>query len=130
MNTTTKLILGAGAALGVGYLLMKNASAAAAPPPSSSLWPPGWQPPATSTTKTVVSDATKLTLLETTWPQSADSTGAHAGTWVLLQSSSSPSSDWAVFFMTPGTPQPQLIAAGSTPTSGLIAQAYQGGVIT
>lgn len=115
------------AAGGAAFLVLEHHANAASP----SVWPPGFTPPGTSTTTVIPpgpSNPTGLAIKVTKWQQAADASGAQAGTWSLAQNNANQANDWAVFFNN-GSSAPQLVQAGTTPNSGLLAQALSAGLV-
>lgn len=108
-----KLALIGGAVVGVGYLIVKNASASS---PNTSV-PPGYKPPDTATVvqlapNSVSGIAVPLTLAS--WPAE---TGQPAGGYMLIWNSANPQSYVGLFYpaKADGTPGsvPALMSKGS-----------------
>jgi len=123
-----KVLLIGGVGVGVVALLVKHsqasagAAASAGPPvpgPGSASMsvPPGPKNP------------TGLTLTITQWQQQADASGKQAGLWALVQNASNPQNDFVVVFGNSAAGTAGVMQQGSTPNSGLIAQAFVAGLL-
>lgn len=126
-----KVLLIGGAVVGVGYLFMKHAQASSGGAASPAT-PAGGPPiaPAGAATMTVPpgpKNPTGLTLTITQWQQQASASGAKAGLLGLVQNKANPQQDYVVTFGD-GT-SAGIVGQGTTPNSGLIAQAFVAGLL-
>ena len=124
MASKALLVLGAAAAAGAALLLFgKHAGANA---PAQSGIPDGWNPPSGATfTVMPPSNATTLTLNVWKWRDP----GA-LGLSILVANKANPKTDWVGFFAPDNNPkQLAILTRGTTPNSGLIAQAGVAGLL-
>jgi hypothetical protein len=123
-----KTLLIGGVGVGAVVLLVKHskaqggAAANAGPPtpgPGAAMMtiPPGPKNP------------TGLTLTLTQWQQQADASGKQAGMWALVQNASNPQNDFVVVFGNSVAGTAGVMQQGTTPNSGLIAQAFVAGLL-
>jgi hypothetical protein len=74
-------------------------------------------------------NSTGLSLTLTQWNQVADASGNQAGIWALVQNSANPQQDFVVVFGNTASKTSGIVQQGSTPNSGLIAQAFVAGLL-
>lgn len=121
MASKALVLLGAAAA-GVGALLMLSKQSSASPAQSG--LPDGWTPPSGATfTVLPASNATTLPLNVWAWRE-------QLGKNVLITNKGAPKTDFVAGFIPDNKAQQRgILAAGTTPKSGLIAQAFVAGLI-
>lgn len=121
-----KVLLIGGVGVGVVAILVKHSKAqgaASAGPPTPG---PG---AATMTVPPGPKNPTGLTLTLTQWQQQADASGKQAGMWALVQNAANPQNDFVVVFGNSAAGTAGVMQQGTTPNSGLIAQAYVAGLL-
>ena len=124
MSLGKVLLIGGGIAAVV--LLVKHAKAGASA--TASAGPPIPGPgAATMTVPPGPKNPTGLTLTLTQWQQQADASGKQAGLWALVQNAANPQQDFVVVFGTGAAAG--VVQKGTTPNSGLIAQAFVAGLL-
>lgn len=120
-----KVLLIGGVAVGAVVLLVKHSQASGAPANAGAPVPgPG---AASLTVPPGPKNPTGLTLTITQWQQQADASGKQAGLWALVQNAANPQSDFVVVFGNGASAG--VIQQGTTPNSGLIAQAFVAGLL-
>jgi len=123
-----KALLIGGVGVGAVVLFVKHAKASSASSPAANAGPPVPGPGAASmTVPPGPKNPTTLTLTLTQWQQQADASGKQAGLWALVQNAANPQNDFVVVFGN-GT-SAGIVQQGTTPNSGLIAQAYVAGML-
>ncbi len=123
MASKAILLMGAvAAAAGAMLVLGKSANAG----PAQSGIPEGWNPPSGASFEVMPpSNPTTLTLNVWKWRDQ----GA-LGLTLLVANKVNPKSDWTAFFVPDANPkQRAILTRGTTPNSGLIAQAGVAGLI-
>jgi len=134
MGAGKVVLLGAVAAASA-LLFMHHANAS--PAPAKSGLPGGWTPPDGAVFRTLPvgpDNPTGVPLDVWRWDNNTGG-GAQPGHIVLVVSHNNPQNDFAAFFVPQPTsntqsPTPALLAAGTTQTSGLIAQAIVAGLVS
>lgn len=122
MGASKYLVIGA-VGVGLAALLLHSKKASAA----SSGLPPGWTPPSGAVFSSTPPGAVPLTLDRWQWRN--ETTGGAPGTMVLLLNHANPTADFVVFLLPDGAGAvPGILAAGTTPNSGLMAQAAMAGI--
>jgi len=123
-----KALLIGGVGIGAVVLLVKHSQAASGGAAPANAGPPTPGPGAASlTVPPGPKNPTTLTLTITQWQQQADASGKQAGLWALVQNAADPQNDFVVVFGN-GT-SAGIIQQGTTPNSGLIAQAFVAGML-
>lgn len=122
MASKILLLLGAAAAAGAALFLSKESNAK----PAQSGLPDGWTPPSGATfTALPASNATSLPLNVWSWRDSGQ-----LGVTALVTTKANPKSDFVAVFIPDNKTQARgLLARGTTPNSGLLAQAAVAGLI-
>ncbi|MDE1994799.1 MAG: hypothetical protein KGI75_20010 [Rhizobiaceae bacterium] len=114
----------AAAAAGVGFLVFSKKSSAS---PAQSNLPEGWNPPS-GATFVVLPKSNPTTLALNVWKWRDP---AALGETLLVANAANPKTDWVGFFSPDANPkQLAILTRGTTPNSGLIAQAGVAGLLT
>lgn len=118
--STTKILLALAAGGAVAYLILKPKSASAAPAPTQ--LPAGWVPPDGATFNSFApgeAAGIPFAIGKWTWRQPTD-----LGTTMLIVGLDAPAQDYvAIFKPDAATQQTGILAVGTSPNSGLLAQA-------
>lgn len=122
-----KVLLVGGVGVGLVVLYVKHSQASSASS-TASAGPPTPGPGAASMSiPPGPKNPTGLTLALTQWQQQADASGKQAGLWALVQNTANPQSDFVVVFGNGASAG--IVQQGTTPNSGLIAQAFVAGLL-
>lgn len=122
MASKVGLVLVAVAAAAAGVLVLSDKKASA----QSGIPPAGWNPPSTAVFKTSAGNANPTTLSLNSWTWRDQ--GA-LGLTTLVTNAANPQNDFCAFFTPDGSAQAAILTVGTTPNSGLIAQAGVAGML-